>query len=64
VEHGTFSPPAVSCTGGMSCAATATYKGLDALTTQRKDEPYSTTYNGLDQAPHLLLSPPSLYHVF
>ena len=43
VEHGTFSPLVFSCTGGMSRAATATYKRLAALIAEKRDEPYSTT---------------------
>ena len=43
VEHGTFPPLVFSCTGGMSRAATATYKRLAALIAEKSDEPYSTT---------------------
>ena len=43
VEHGTFTPLVLSCTGGMGRAAVTTYKRLAALIAMKRDVPYSET---------------------
>ena len=43
VEHGSFTPLILSCTGGMGRAAVNTYKRLAALISTKRDDTYSNT---------------------
>ncbi len=47
VEHGSFSPLVFSTTGGMGTAATAVYKRLASLISEKQDKPYSRTMHWL-----------------
>ena len=43
VEHGSFTPLVLSCTGGMGRAAINTYKRLATLISTKRDDIYSNT---------------------
>jgi hypothetical protein len=41
VEHASFTPLVMSCTGGMGSIATTFYKRLAAMISEKRDTPYS-----------------------
>ena len=54
VEHGSFTPLVLSCTGGMGRASVNTYKRLAALISTKRDDIYTTPWAGSDVVSHSL----------